>query len=70
MTEPTNMDLERRKRDRAESLQEDLQSTLSLMVRVARGEQTVYEMGQWVSLNYPSWRHQLPASMRATPPKT
>jgi hypothetical protein len=55
--------------DKVDGLESDLQSAVDLMVRVARGEQTVQGMGEWISLNYPKHREQLPAAMRALPPQ-
>ncbi len=55
--------------DKVDGLESNLQSALDLMVRVARGEQTVHRMGEWVSLNYPKCRERLPELMRALPPK-
>lgn len=54
--------------DTVEGLECDLDHCVELMVRVARGEQTVQRMGEWVSLNYPKYREQLPEQMRVLPP--
>lgn len=55
--------------DKVDGLEADLQSAIDLMVRVARGEQTVQGMGECLSLNYPKHRERLPEPMRALPPK-
>ncbi len=55
--------------DEVDHLRSELQEALALMVRVARGEQTVQGMGELVSLNYPKFRERLPEAMRALPPK-
>jgi len=55
--------------DKVDGLESDLQSAVDLMVRVARGEQTVQKMGEWLSLNYPKHRERLPEHMRTLPPK-
>lgn len=47
----------------------ELDTAIDLMVRVARGEQTVEEMGKWVSLNFPKFRNRLPEALREVPPK-
>lgn len=54
--------------DKIDGLESELDSAIDLMVRVARGEQTVHNMGEWVSLNFPKFRDRLPAAMQATPP--
>ncbi len=55
--------------DEIEGLECDLDAAVELMVRVARGKQTIQAMGEWVSLNYPKYRDQLPEAMRALPPR-
>ena len=55
--------------DKVDGLESDLHSAVDLMVRVARGEQTIQRMGEWLSLNYPKYRQRLPEQMRALPPK-
>jgi len=55
--------------DKVDGLECDLASAVDLMTRVARGEQTVHAMGEWISLNYPKYRERLPEHMRALPPK-
>jgi len=69
MAEPIDFDLEKRKRDRAEGLEEDLKSVLDLMLKVVCGDQTVEEMGRWISLNYPKRRRELPTHLRERPPR-
>ena len=39
------------------------------MVRVARGETSLQELGEWISLNYAEYKDQLPEQMRVLPPK-
>ena len=53
--------------DEIQGLECDLDSAVELMARAARGEQTIEAMGEWVSLNYPKYRGQLPEAMRALP---
>lgn len=65
MVEPTDLAIERLKRDRAGGLEEDLASALCLMIRVVKGEQTAERMGEWIYLNYPELRHQLPGHIKA-----
>jgi hypothetical protein len=52
---------------KASALEIELEWAVDLMVRVARGEQTVQRMGEWVSLNFPQERKRLPKKMRVTP---
>ncbi|HEY4488434.1 MAG TPA: hypothetical protein VJB97_02865 [Candidatus Paceibacterota bacterium] len=42
---------------------------VQVMVRVARGETSLQQLGEWVSLNYAEYRHMLPEQMRVLPPK-
>lgn len=45
---------------KAAGLEEELDYAVDLMVRVARGEQTVERMAEWVSMNFPKFRDRLP----------
>lgn len=63
-----------RRRDEAirreqDGIKDDLAKALEVMVGVARGEQTVQRMGEFISLNYPEYRNLLPELMRILPPK-
>ena len=64
MTEPSDLDRERRKRDTSEGFREDLNSALNVMIHVIRGQQTVLGMAQWIADNYPDMRARIPKNLR------
>ncbi len=51
-----------------EALEWELKEAVDLMARVAAGTQTIQNMGEWVSLNFPEFRDKLPKQMQAVPP--
>jgi len=53
--------------DTVDGLEAELDSAIDLMIRVAHGEQTVQAMGEWVSLNFPKRRVDLPNDMQVSP---
>ena len=55
--------------DEIEALECELDMAVELMARVVRRKQTVHAMGEWVSLNFPKFRDQLPKAMRVLPPR-
>ena len=69
MAEPIDFRIEQLKRDGAGYYEECLENALQVMVRVARGETSLQQLGEWVSLNYAEYRHMLPEQMRVLPPK-
>ena len=54
--------------DEIEALECELNMAIDLMARVASRKQTVFRMGEWVSLNFPKFRDKLPKRMQALPP--
>ncbi len=44
---------------KAAGLEWELNEAVDLMVRVARGEQTIERMAEWVSMNFPKFRDRL-----------
>jgi hypothetical protein len=51
----------------ADTLKDERDACLRLMCRVARGEQTLQAMGEWIYLMYPQFRKSLPLRMRVKP---
>ncbi len=54
--------------DEIQGLECGLNHAIELMCRVASGKQTLQAMGEWMSLNYPKYRHLLPKGMQVLPP--
>tara|TARA_B100000745_G_scaffold264391_1_gene189080 strand:- start:345 stop:608 length:264 start_codon:yes stop_codon:yes gene_type:complete len=54
--------------DKVDGLEYELDAAIDLMARVCSGKQSVHNMGEWISLNFPKFRERLPAQMQAKPP--